>query len=824
MASQDGLDHGDFESRQNASSREQERASEGAFTLTDLITAIQAMGETQREMMDTIKELKGSISKPTEENGHPQEESAAAAGKGSEQKGPSFVTQEDVVAMLERELNRSQEDWKYIPQPPYPSSLLQQPYPKGYEAPSFVLFYGRKGSPKEHVNRFIDALGPHVGDYNLRLREFSKSLTDRAYTWYTTLAPGSIRSWEDLASRFCKKYFQHEERVTTTQLNNTRQKHGEDPVDFVRRFRDLALDCYDEKDEEALVEICISNIVADYRVYLENIGISQFSRLLEAVRKTSMSVKPAEQRSWRSEKKEMHQTLAVDDKSSGDYNSRKRKDRETYPLLPCKDEEFHAILDTMIADGAIKPLRPYKIPTREEKNDPRYCRYHQFVGHPTTACQSLRRILHAKIHEGVLELPSRKQTIDEDPLPKRRGKEIAAVITCSGDLLDDDELCHPWKNDPKPPEAIWEPCGNMEKAYWCKYSKPSSYNTPWPLADGWDDGAGGEVSPMDVLEECYLGASQQETAAVTFHNLTEAETSVMERYLGLKQGPIASQVLQRNPKFKSLFDQLCFGPQAREAAAVALMNISAGSDPHCFTTQPQRPFLGNDNAIVFTDEDMEVPYPDHRRPLYLEGQINDVFIRRALVDTGSSVNILPLSVLTAAGIPLSKIVQSQTSISGFENKSEVTVGYMQVNLKVGPIRSLTKFYVVDVDVAYHALLGRPWLNKHKLVVSTYHQCVKGRIGLRPLHIPGNQAPFNKNEAHYSEAEFYTECIGAGSSPSKDFGTYLPSWTEIRDLSNEELITIVDQERKRHSEVNNHAYDRPQCSKVTLPDGRTVYRL
>ncbi|CAL9028624.1 unnamed protein product, partial [Prunus brigantina] len=132
----------------------------------------------------------------------------------------------------------------------------------------------------------------------------------------------------------------------------------------------------------------------------------------------------------------------------------------------------------------------------------------------------------------------------------------------------------------------------------------------------------------------------------------------MERYLDSKQGPTASQALQRNPKVKSLFDQLGFGPQAREAAAVALMNISAESNPHCFAAQPQRSFLENDNAIVFTDEDMEVPYPDHRRPLYLEGQINDVFIRRALVDTGSSVNILPLSVLTAAGIPLSKIVQS----------------------------------------------------------------------------------------------------------------------------------------------------------------------
>ncbi|CAL2271821.1 unnamed protein product [Prunus armeniaca] len=702
-------------------------------------------------MAESIKELK-NVAKPSEDNErHPQEESAAA-GKGSEQKGPSCVTQEDVVAMLGKELSRSQEDWK-------------------------------KGSPKEHVNHFIDALGPHAGDYNLRRREFSKSLTDCAYTWYMTLAPGSIRSWEDLANRFCKKYFQHEERVTTTQLNNTRQKHGEDPVDFVCRFRDLALDCYDEKDEEALVEICISNIVVDYRVYLENIGITQFSRLLEAVRKTSMSVKPV--RTWRSNKKDTHQALAADDKPSNDYNSHKWKDRKTYPPLPCKDEEFHAILDTMIADGAIKPLRPYKIPIIEEKNDP-----------------SLRRILHAKIHEGVLELPSRKQTIDEDPLPKRRGNEVAAVIACSDDLLDDDELCHPWRNDPKSPKAMWEPCGNMEKAYWCKYSKPSSYNTPWPLADGWGNDSGNEVFVLDMPEECYSRASsgQQETTAVTFHNLTSTKVGVMEQYLSLKHGPTASQVLQRNPKFKSLFDQLSFGPQAREAAAVALMNISAESDPHCFTAQPQRSFLGNDNAIFFTDEDMEVPHPDHRRPLYLEGQINDVFIRRALVYTGSSVNTLPL------------------------NKSEVTVGYMQVNLKVGSIRLLTKFYVVDVDVAYHALLGRSWLNKHKLGVSTYHQCVKGRIGLRPVLIPGNQASFNKNKAHYFEAEFYTECTGAGSCPSKDFGTYLPSWTKIRDLSNEELITIVDRERMKHSEVNNHAYDHPQFSKVTLPNGRTVYRL
>ncbi|CAL8096378.1 unnamed protein product [Prunus armeniaca] len=66
------------------------------------------------------------------------------------------------------------------------------------------------------------------------------------------------------------------------------------------------------KTEEALVEICISNIMADYKVYLENIGISQFSRLLEAVRKTSISVKLNGQEAWKSEEEERHSGASFD--------------------------------------------------------------------------------------------------------------------------------------------------------------------------------------------------------------------------------------------------------------------------------------------------------------------------------------------------------------------------------------------------------------------------------------------------------------------------------------------------------------------------------
>jgi hypothetical protein len=77
--------------------------------------------------------------------------------------------------------------------------------------------------------------------------------------------------------------------------------------------------------------------------------------------------------------------------------------------------------------------------------------------------------------------------------------------------------------------------------------------------------------------------------------------------------PTAIKTLQRNPRFRSLFNQLGLNPEARTAATEAIMAIATDSGAHCFTaeTHASRAFLETTNAITFTDEDMEVQYPDH---------------------------------------------------------------------------------------------------------------------------------------------------------------------------------------------------------------------
>ena len=114
--------------------------------------------------------------------------------------------------------------------------------------------------------------------------------------------------------------------------------------------------------------------------------------------------------------------------------------------------------------------------------------------------------------------------------------------------------------------------------------------------------------------------------AVVIHgNLAEAEE------LEGSFHPSMVRTLRKNFKFRSLFNQLGFGLEARRVAAESLMSIAADLGMECFTAESHanRVFLEATNAITFTNKDMEVEHPDHRRPLYLMATINSVQIRKA---------------------------------------------------------------------------------------------------------------------------------------------------------------------------------------------------
>ena len=103
----------------------------------------------------------------------------------------------------------------------------------------------------------------------------------------------------------------------------------------------------------------------------------------------------------------------------------------------------------------------------------------------------------------------------------------------------------------------------------------------------------------------------------------------------------------------------------------------------CLTAEARndRAFLQDTNEITFSNKDMEVGYPDHRRLLYLAASINQVPVKRALVDTNALVNLITLSTLQVAGILENKIQGYPMEVIGFGGKGEYTTGYIQLWLR-----------------------------------------------------------------------------------------------------------------------------------------------
>uniref|UniRef100_A0A2N9F7A0 Integrase catalytic domain-containing protein n=1 Tax=Fagus sylvatica TaxID=28930 RepID=A0A2N9F7A0_FAGSY len=510
---------------------------------------IKGMQQNQVELAESLRQLREANA--NKEDHHNKNDNRNHEERESHNKNDTpFVTMSDVADLLKQERERPpKEPRHFVRRPPYPIELLKEPYPEKYDTPVFALFDGRKGSAMEHISKFLDSMGPFAAHGDLCLREFSKSLVDRAYTWYTVLPAGSIRTWEDMVESFCSKYFHVEEKITLVNLHSTKQQIGEDLVKYIHRFRDVSLDCHVKYQEGELVESSLK---------LKRAGTRRVYRRLSLCPPQPHPAVPKR-------------------KNPTD------KAYEEPPPLPFTAEEMMAIFDKWVQDQVIKLPKISKQPTPEEQKDPKYCRYHRYVNHSTVDCRTLRWEVNRKIQNGTLLLSEEQQKVHQTPFPnynKGKGKAVVSVVI------------H------------------------------------------------GNVSDMEA----------EESAA--------ASSSLV---------PAAVRTLQKSPKFKSLFNQLGFGPEARNAATEALITIAAESGATCFTAEAHasRAFLETTNAITFTDEDMEVQYPDHRRPLYLSAVIKDVQVRRALVDTGSCLNLIPLSTLQAVNLPHQKIQGSPMEVTGF---------------------------------------------------------------------------------------------------------------------------------------------------------------
>ncbi|XP_070045125.1 uncharacterized protein [Nicotiana tomentosiformis] len=93
------------------------------------------------------------------------------------------------------------------------------------------------------------------------------------------------------------------------------------------------------------------------------------------------------------------------------------------------------------------------------------------------------------------------------------------------------------------------------------------------------------------------------------------------------------------------------------------------------------------------------------------------------VDPGSSANIIQWRVLEQAKLTGS-IIPATKLLAGFNLASVTTRGEILLLTNAKGVMKTTLFEVVNGDMWYNIILGRPWLHEMKVVPSTYHQLLK----------------------------------------------------------------------------------------------------
>ena len=525
-----------------------------------------------------------------------------------------------------------------------------------------------------------------------------------------------------------------QKQVTIVELMRFKQKPNEELSDYVDRFRAQAQKCAEPIEEKNLVSICNNGALDSFKPHIiiktcdSFATLSGFAQDLGGIMTLPTSPTTV---TWRGKRTA---TVALADSQSKPQGGKREKHEKNFDrskgrpgdkyarksvpeAITCSEKAFRGLYEQWIEHGVVKPPRPRFAVTEEIKRRPDFCVFHQYAGHSTMDCYSLRRIFHEKLANGEIEL-GKESSVHDKPLPNHKGKE-----TCN--------------------TVIHNTVPEVEMM-------------------------------MEEKEECDPGL--QVTA------------------------------LMNGAKFRNFFDQIGLAKEARIEATRAIIK-AAETQETCMAISKGfvKTMEEEENNISFSKADREIRYP-HNRPLYVTAVINGIEVRRAFIDNGASVNIMPYTMFKRLGLPEKKIVKEQTNITGFANQSTRTLGHIKVDMQVGKIRGPVMFHVAEVDVAYHVLLGRAWQNDYGVVPSVFHQCLKAIWKGKERKVPATQNPFGPEEAHITEATFFDDVAEEGENQiARPDSLRLASWKEVQ----EDKFVPAEKVKKKTSEHG-------ECSKNMKP--------
>ncbi|XP_050876947.1 uncharacterized protein LOC127080679 [Lathyrus oleraceus] len=171
------------------------------------------------------------------------------------------------------------------------------------------------------------------------------------------------------------------------------------------------------------------------------------------------------------------------------------------------------------------------------------------------------------------------------------------------------------------------------------------------------------------------------------------------------------------------------------------------------------------NGLGFIDSDLSVEGRSLNKAFHVSIECKGTTLSRVLVDTRSSLNVLPKSSLMKIDYPGVEICPSDLRVRAFDDSQRSIFGEVDLPIKVGPQIFTVTFFVMDIHPTYCCLLGRPWIHGAGAVTSTLHQKMKYPIGGKIVIVCGEEEYIVSHLSYFCYVEVEGEIH---ETPFQDF--------------------------------------------------------
>ncbi|XP_058729130.1 uncharacterized protein LOC131601329 [Vicia villosa] len=157
-------------------------------------------------------------------------------------------------------------------------------------------------------------------------------------------------------------------------------------------------------------------------------------------------------------------------------------------------------------------------------------------------------------------------------------------------------------------------------------------------------------------------------------------------------------------------------------------------------------------CLSFSEHELPSQGKEQNKALHISIQCGKAHLSRVLIDTGSSLNVMPKATLDKIDLEGLVIRPSRLVVKAFDGSQSPVFGEVDLPVVIGPHTFCINFQVMEIEPAYTCLLGRPWIHAAGAVTSTLHQKVKFVDGNSIVTVSGEEDIFVSNLDSYRYIE------------------------------------------------------------------------